>query len=121
MTLNLFQIVAVSILVALLVLTIVASFRRWVNRREALSWGAVWVVAGVAVVWPEVTAVIARTLGIGRGADLLIYCTAAVMMIGFMMTYVRLRRLRRDLTLLVRSFAIRDAFIADGAGSPDTE
>ena len=115
MTLNLFQIAAVSVLAALLLLTVVALLRGWVNRREALGWGALWVIAGVAIAWPNVTGAVARVMGIGRGADLLLYCTVVVMMVGFMMTYVRLRRLRRDMTLLVRSMAIRDAYIADEA------
>ena len=49
MKLNLFQIVAVSILIALLIVTIVASFRRWVNRREAVGWGSLWIIAGVSM------------------------------------------------------------------------
>ncbi|MEK7731822.1 MAG: DUF2304 family protein, partial [Planctomycetota bacterium] len=45
----------------------------------------------------------------GRGADLVLYCAVIVMLIGFFMVYARLRRLRRDLTLLSRHLAIRDA------------
>ena len=42
--------------------------------------------------------------------------SVVVMMIGFMMVYVRLRRLRRDLTLMVRELALRDPFV-----SPDSQ
>lgn len=109
MSLNLFQIITLVVLGCLLMTTVAAMVRRWVTRREGLVWSLVWLVAGVAVVWPGAIGVVAGLLGIGRGADLLIYCTVVVMMCGFMMVYVRLRHLRRDVTVLVRELAIRDA------------
>ena len=113
---NLFQILALIVLSMLLVFTLIALVNRWVTRRETLIWSVVWMVAGWAVVRPEITGVVARMLGIGRGADLILYCSVVVMMIGFMMVYVRLRRLRHDMTLLVRELAIREPFV-----SPDTQ
>ena len=114
MSLNLFQIITVAVLCCLFLTTVAAMLRRWVSRREGLVWALVWLAAGVAVVWPAVTGVVAGALGIGRGADLLLYCMVVVMMCGFMMVYVRLRHLRRDMTLLVRELAIRDAHVAAG-------
>ena len=111
MSLNLFQILAVIVLGCLCVLTIVAAVCQWATRREAGVWVLIWLLAGVAVVWPGLTGRLARSLGIGRGADLVLYCTVVVMMIGFMMVYVRLRRVRRDLTLLVRQLAIENAHV----------
>lgn len=109
MSLNLFQIITLAVLGCLLMTTIAAMVRRWVTRREGVVWSLVWLVAGVAIVWPAAIGVVASLLGIGRGADLLIYCAVVVMMCGFMMVYVRLRHLRRDMTVLVRELAIRDA------------
>ncbi len=63
----------------------------------------------IAIIRPGVTKIIANALGIGRGADLLLYCTVVAMMVGFLMIYARMRRLRREMTLLVRHLAIRDA------------
>ena len=113
---NLFQILALIVLFLLLVFTVIALAKRWVTRREALIWSVVWIVAGFIVIRPDLTGVVARWVGIGRGADLLLYCSVVVMMIGFMMVYVRLRRLRRDLTLMVRELALRDPFV-----SPDSQ
>ena len=109
MSLNLFQIITLAVLGCLLLTTVAAMVRRWVTRREGVVWSLVWLVAGVAIVWPAAIGVVADLLGIGRGADLLIYCAVVVMMCGFMMVYVRLRHLRRDMTVLVRELAIRDA------------
>ncbi len=106
---NLFQTLALIAIAALFVLTLIAAVRGWATRRDALLWALLWLVAGVTIMWPGVTKVIANALGIGRGADLVLYCAVVVMMIGFLMVYVRLRRIRREMTLLVRELAIRDA------------
>ncbi len=106
---NLFQIVALAVVGLLAIFTLVALARGWATRRETALWICVWIAAAVALVWPNFTTKIAKAVGIDRGSNLLLYCAVVVMMIGFLMTYVRLRRLRRDMTLLVRHLAIRDA------------
>ncbi|UCC31455.1 MAG: DUF2304 domain-containing protein [Phycisphaerales bacterium] len=115
---NLFQTLALIAIAALFVLTLVAAVRGWATRRDALLWALLWLVAGVAIMWPGVTKVIANALGIGRGADLVLYCAVVVMMLGFLMVYVRLRRIRREMTLLVRELAMRDA-VSEGKPPSD--
>ena len=117
-----FQIAALSVVGILAILTLLALARGWATRRETAMWTCVWIAAAVTLVWPELTKKIAKAVGIGRGADLLLYCAVVVMMIGFLMTYVRLRRLRRDMTLLVRHLAIRDATQPEvKVATPDAE
>ncbi len=111
MTLNLFQVLAGLGLLGLIGVTMAAVGRGLVNRREATFLCLLWIAAGVAVVYPRITVIVARVLGIGRGADLVSYCAVVFMMVGFSMIYVRLRRLRREVTLLVRELAIRDAHV----------
>jgi hypothetical protein len=107
--LNLFQLIVIILAGFLFVGSLAAMAKGWLSRREGLIWAAVWLAAGTTVAWPRVTAVIARALGIGRGADLLLYCSVIAMIIGFLMMYSRLRAVRRDLTLLVRRVAIAQA------------
>jgi hypothetical protein len=52
---------------------------------------------------------VAHLLGIGRGADLVSYCGIVAMLVGFWMVYIRLLRLRREVTLTVRRLAILEA------------
>jgi len=104
-----FQIVALTILAVFLVLTITAGLFKKVTRGEAAFWGVVWIAAAVAIVRYDWTMVVARMLGIGRGADLLLYGSVGVMLVGFMMVYVRLRRLRREITLITRHLALNEA------------
>ncbi len=106
---NLFQIIILILIVAMVLAGFVASLRGWASRREILVGLIVCLAGAVVTVWPDVTVRIARFLGIGRGADLVFYCAVVLMFIGFWMTYIRLRHLRRQMTLLVRRLAIRDA------------
>ena len=106
---NVFQILLLIVMGGLLAVSVAAFVCRWVPRAASALWTVFCVVAGLAVIWPDVTTDIAKALGIGRGKDLLLYCAIVIMMIGFLMVYVRLRRIRRDVTLLVRHIAILEA------------
>lgn len=73
---------------------------------EALGWAALWLGVGVVFWWPESTSRLAEALGIGRGADLTLYAaTVLVLYLTFRLT-VRLERLERGLTDLVRREAL---------------
>ncbi len=104
-----FQVILVSGGVLLLVGTLLASVRGWLSWREGVIATVVIAAGTLSAMWPDATTDIARRLGIQRGADLILYCTTIGMLVGFVMIYVRLRRLRRNLTLVVREIAILEA------------
>ncbi len=105
---NGFQILVLIVVSLAMIVSIGASMRGWVTRRESLIWSLVCLAAAVATVWPDLTRRLANAVGIGRGADLVFYCAVVLMLIGFWMTYIRLQGLRRQLTLLVRQLAIQE-------------
>ncbi len=112
-----FQILLVLALAGLLAGTAVAWIKRWASRGVLAAWGGLWIVGLVAACQPDATTRVASVLGIRRGADLLLYCTALAMPAGFFMMYVRLRRVRSDLTILTRQVAIMTAH--DGQANTD--
>jgi hypothetical protein len=116
MSVNPFQLMLLLLIAGLLVGSILALIKGWFGRREGLIWLAVWLAAGVAVLWPDVTSHIAKRLGIGRGADLVFYCAILVLLCGIWMLYIRLRRVRREITLLVRHVALLEAEREAAAG-----
>lgn len=115
---NGFQYLVGALLTLLFVITARAGMRGGVRKRIASFWMLVWIAAGVATLWPRSTVLVARALGIGRGADLILYCSVFVMLIGFFYTYTRFRRLDRALTLLVRQLAIENALTPDAGATP---
>ncbi|MEO8382472.1 MAG: DUF2304 domain-containing protein [Acidobacteriota bacterium] len=104
-----FQWIAFVVLAVPFVLTVTLTVRRTIAPRVGLAWGLLWIAAAVLIARPELTAVLARALGIGRGTDLVFYFAILAMVFGFFSVYVRLRRIESDLTKLVRELALRSA------------
>ncbi len=60
----------------------------------------------VCVLWPDLTTVLASILGVGRGADLLLYFLVVFVYFGGLCILGKFRQLERQQTLLVRELAI---------------
>jgi hypothetical protein len=106
---NAFQIILVSVLgvAAALVASLLA---RGAIGRVAAGAGLLVAAGGIVfAIKPDWTTEIAHLLGISRGTDLLVYLLVLVVMYGFLFVYLKLRRVRRELTLLVRELAVREA------------
>ena len=110
-----FQVVLLVASGLMLILTVYAMVTRPSARALLAFWLLVWIAAIVAAIDPNITTKIAQALGIQRGTDLLLYCAVMFMLIGFFMLYARLRAVRRELTLLVREIAIRNAAEGESA------
>lgn len=74
------------------------------------------VFSGLAIFFildPEKTNVIAKQLGVGRGADLLFYCCILFFLFILIKLFARIRRLEKTLTDLVRKQAKDEAHAPD--------
>jgi hypothetical protein len=111
-----FQYLVVALLSLLIYATIRAALRGGVRKRIATFWMLVWLGGGVSVLWPAGTVMVARALGIGRGADLVLYCSSFATLAGFFYIYTRFRRLDRALTVLVRQLAVDNPMLPRGPG-----
>lgn len=118
MPLNPFQLIVLPILAILFVERAAAVARGRIRRRVAAFWMMIWLCAGLAVAWPDMTTRVARVFGIGGGSNFILYLAVLFMLIGFYMTYVRLRRLDASITQLVRHLAIQNA---QPGAEPDAE
>ena len=63
----------------------------------------------VFVLFPDVTTVIAKSLGVGRGTDLLLYVSLIAGVHAILLLYRRTRELERKITEQIRAMALRDA------------
>jgi hypothetical protein len=76
----------------------------------------------IAVLSPESTNQVAHVLGIGRGADLLLYLTVVAFVFVSLNVYLKFRDLEHDLAQIARSVAILDAEMRlHAVQSPDDE
>jgi len=76
------------------------------SRLAAIFWGLLWAGAAVTIFRPGITAEIAAWMGIGRGADLVMYLGLLAGIGISRYFYSRLRRLENAFTELVRHIAI---------------
>lgn len=104
-----FQIMLLVAVSLLLLLSVGLLVQGRIDRRASAAWSLIWLLAVLATIKPSITTKLAQSVGISRGKDLLLYCAVLFMLVGFFMIYTRLRRLRRQLTMLVRQIAIQDA------------
>ena len=103
---NPFQIIAISGLLIIVVIEWVRLYRRKTNLMGPFIRSLIWLSAIGFILYPDSLTYIARWLGIGVGANLLLYTlTLAFIAVSFML-YARIVQLRRQMTLLVRHLAL---------------
>ncbi len=106
---NTFQWIAIPLLALLFVRSLVRLASGARPRWWQLLGAAIWLTAALAVLWPDLTTDIAQFLGIGRGADLLVYVVTILFIGSFFLFSRRYERLESQLTDLVRELAIDKA------------
>jgi len=100
------------ILVATMALALVMTWRRFQQRVipliEALSWSVVWIIAAIVVLLPQVATGVAHFVGVGRGADLVLYASVSTLFLLVFKLFIQHEKLERKLTDIVRHDALRD-------------
>lgn len=71
-------------------------------------WSALFVLALMGVLEPNITTYIARLLGIGRGTDVVLYISIALLFYLLFRLSISLEETRREITELVRKVALRE-------------
>jgi len=98
------------LLIAFAVFLVIRAFKQYKAKKVAWTWFLLWLLFGALVVVvtiePEVTNAVAHLVGIGRGADLVVYTSLAVLFYSLFRLTVRVDQQQRDITELVRKIAI---------------
>jgi hypothetical protein len=106
---TLFQSLALAGLTVALVADLLGVVRKPAGRRQCLLRAVVWAVAAVAIVNPNLPQAVANLIGIGRGADLVLYLFVLAFLGVSFYFYSRYLRLQGQLTDVVRHLAIQNA------------
>ena len=102
------QILLLIVMAAGLALTWRRAKQGAISRREALAWSGLWIVVGAVVARPEISSLLANSVGIGRGSDLALYLAVITLLVMTFNLYVQHHRLQREMTDLVRREALKD-------------
>ena len=114
---NAFQVGGITLAILLVFFTLLGARRGRLSRGSAALWSLLWLAMGVSIAKPDLTIVLARALGIDRGADLVFYFGIVMMFIGFFAVMARLRTIEHNITRIARHIALEGAQEA-AAGSP---
>lgn len=85
---------------------------RWregiISLGEFFFWLFVWIVIGLVVLLPQSSAFLARLLGVGRGADAIVYISIILIFYAIFRIVVKLEFIEHEITLIVRENALKD-------------
>lgn len=99
--------ILMTIFVAFALSRVILRFREGkISFLAMLSWFFLWLAVETIIWLPEASTAIARILGIGRGADLIIYGSLVTLFYLVFRIYVKLEDIERQITTLVRKIAL---------------
>ena len=73
-----------------------------------LFWLGIWAVAVVAIFYPEATTRFAKLLGIGRGVDVILYVSIAILFYLVFRLHVYLEDIRSEISTLIREISLKE-------------
>jgi len=76
------------------------------QRRSFLFWTLVWLGTATIITFPDATSWLAHVLGIGRGADLILYTSLLISFYLILRIHLLLARLEQEITAIVRAIAL---------------
>lgn len=87
----------------------VSRFRRGgISLRQLALWALLWAAAVAVAVEPELASKAARRLGVGRGADVVVYLSIATLFYLQFRQFAKSEEHERQITELARAVALKD-------------
>lgn len=84
-------------------------FRRGgLSRLQLALWALLWISVAAVVLRPETASFLARKLGVGRGADVVVYLSIIALFYLQFRLFGRLEDHERQITALTRALALKD-------------
>lgn len=111
---NAFQILSLSFLGVVLLWELFAVRRGALSRRGWVLRSTILLAAAVAIADPDIVQRVAQAIGIGRGADVVLYLFVLFFIGTSFYFYSRCAQLQRQITTLVRHLAIEGARHGEG-------
>ena len=97
-----------SLFIFFALLKVIGRFRaKEISFWPLIFWLIFWLVVATVVWQPDLSTQLANRLGVGRGADLVMYVSVAVLFYLMFRQTVRLEKIERNITKIVREMAIK--------------
>jgi len=95
--------------------------QRGMRTPEYLFWTLVWMGTASIIIFPDATSLVAHLLGIGRGADLIIYTSMLITFYLIFRIHLTLARFEQEITEIVRTIALERLTEPTDSGSGNGE
>lgn len=105
----LFQILFTLFALFVLIKTIARYKAKELSVKMLVFWMIFWLLAEAVVLSPRLADLVAYSVGIGRGADLIVYVSIAGLFFLFFRLLVKQERMNRDITKLTRKISLMES------------
>ena len=100
------------ILLILIILAVLRLLYQLKNKNisfgQFLTWLLIWLIAIIIIGQPKITTYLAFLVGIGRGVDLVIYVSVIVIFYLMFKLLLRIEKIEKDITKIVRTEALKN-------------
>lgn len=76
--------------------------------KGAVAWVIFWLLGGWIVVDPDSTFFLARAMGVGRGADAVVYVGMAGLFFMIFRLMIKIEKLNKDISSIVRAHSLKE-------------
>lgn len=104
----LIQYVLILVIVCILWQTFKKFRTKNISLREFLFWLVFWMAVAVAILMPKFTVFLANYLGVGRGADLVVYASLIFVFYMIFRIFSRQNKIEKDISKIVEEIAKRN-------------
>ena len=86
---------------------------------HAFFWSAAWLSVIVVALLPQITSYVATLVGVGRGADLVMYISLVALFYLIFRMFLYMKQMERCITAMVRDSALRNAGLSEDDRAPE--
>lgn len=86
---------------------ILRSREKVISTQASLFWILIWLAALIGILLPATTTKIAEFFGVGRGVDVIVYISLALLFYLVFRIYVAIEDIRHETSFLIRHIALR--------------
>jgi len=102
------QIILVALFAFVAIRVIVRYFRRKTGFRSMVFWLVFWLAGLALALFPDLTFYFAKKLGVGRGADLVVYAALVILFLFAYRLTVKTEKMSDEITALSRKMALTE-------------
>ncbi len=104
----LIQYILILVIICVLLQTLAKFRAKNISPREFLFWLIFWLAVGAAILMPKFTVFLANYLGVGRGADLVVYASLIFVFYMIFRIFSRQNKIEKDISKIVEEIAKKD-------------